>query len=136
MTAQKDMGETHPARDPPIHGKRAGVNAVALPALAAAEEADGGGAGSLTIAMDDASDLSGEYGSYRLGLSFVARFRVLASSFRSRGINPGSIAVPPTIRVEEMSVFRRSSGTWGPTINRHSRSEENLSDLPSSSNRV
>jgi len=87
------------------------VNAGALPALAAAEEAEGGGAGSLTIAIDDASDLRGAYGSYRLGPSFEGRFRVLDSSFRSRDIKPGSIAVPPTIRIEEMSVFRRSIGT-------------------------
>lgn len=59
-----ELANTYPARDPPIQGKRAGVNAGALPALAAAaEEADGGGAGSLTIAMDDASDLRGAYGS-------------------------------------------------------------------------
>ena len=105
-----EIENTHPARDPPTQGKSAGVNAGAFPALAAAEEVDGGGAGSLTIAMCDTSDLRGPYGSYRLGLPFAGRFRVLANSCRSRGINPGSIAVPPTIRMEEISVFRRSSG--------------------------
>jgi hypothetical protein len=115
MTARKcrvELEHTHPARDPPIQGKRAGVNAGALPAFVAAEEADGGGAGSLIIAIDDASDLRGAYGSYRLlEPPFVGLSRVLASSFRSRVINPGSIAVPPTRRMEEVSVFRRSSGT-------------------------
>ena len=105
-----ELENTHPARDPPIQGKSTGVNAGALPALAAAAEADGGGAGSLTIAMCDASDLRGAYESYGLGLPFMGRFRVLASSCRSRDINPGSIAVPPTIRMEDISVFRRSSG--------------------------
>ena len=105
-----ELENTHPARDPPIQGKRAGVNAGAFPALEAAEEADGGGAGSLKMAMCDASDLRGAYGSYRLGLPFVGRFRVLARSCRSRGFTPGSIAAPPTIRMEEISVVRRSSG--------------------------
>ena len=67
----------HSPADP---GKRAGVNAGALPSLAAAEEADGDGAGSLTMAMCDASDLRGPYRSYRLGLPLIGRFRVLASS--------------------------------------------------------
>lgn len=108
----KELETTHPAREPPTQGKRAGVNAGALPALAAAEEVEGGGAGSFIIAIDDSSDLRGAYGSYRrLGPLVVGRFRVLDSSFRSRDIKPGSIAVPPTIRIEEMSVFRRSNGT-------------------------
>ena len=110
MKDGRGLENTHPARDPPTQGKSAGVNAGGFPPLAAAEEADGGGAGSLTIAMCDTSDLRGAYASYRLGLPFVGRFRVLASSCCSRGINPGSISVPPTIRIEEISVFRRSSG--------------------------
>ena len=51
------------------------MNAGALPALAATEEADGSGTGSLTIAMDGASDLRGAYESHRFRLPHVGRFR-------------------------------------------------------------
>ena len=56
-------------------GKGAGVNARALPALAATKEADGGGTGSLSIAMDGASGLREAYESHRFRLPQVGRFR-------------------------------------------------------------
>lgn len=34
------------------------------------------------------------------------------SSLWSRGRNPGSMDVPPTTRIEEASVWRRSKGTF------------------------
>ena len=81
----------------------------ALLAVAVGEEADRGGTGSLNIAMDDASDLKGAWGSYRLGLPFVGRFRVLISRYCSRGIKPGSTNITPAIRME-ISVFHKPSG--------------------------
>lgn len=41
----------------------------------------------------------------------------LMISVCSRGINPGSIGVPPTTRIDDASVLRRSTGTFQVCVN-------------------
>ena len=116
---------TYPANDPPIHDIVAGAKAGALPALAEARaEAAGGGAGLLRIAKKLVRGRSFAYRSYcgseglagRVGCECdVGGAIARRSSACSRGMKPGSISVPPTARMEEAMVLRRSIGTYVPS---------------------
>lgn len=109
---------SYPASDPPTHGKVAGVNAGAFPALEAVVEAleEKSGDGLFKIATNGARDRKGSYGSCTLrGIrpplvrGGLDKSRI--SSRCSLGINPGSIGVPPTTRILDIMVLLRSIGT-------------------------
>lgn len=92
------------------------MKAGAFPAFTLARVLDEGtGAGLLRMAKCGTSGRNEAYRSYvgldRVGEVFsgaVAR----SSSVCKRGMNPGSMAVPPVIRIEDVIVLRRSSGTF------------------------
>ena len=111
---------TYPASDPPTHGIAAGVNAGPLPAVPAAEAV---GDGLLTIATYGARGRRVPYGSKdgrggllrleatRSGSLGGGRVKARISSSCNLGMNPGSIAVPPTTKIDDTKVRRRSTGT-------------------------
>jgi len=92
------------------------VKAGALPAFTLARALDEGiGEGLLRMAKCGTSGRNEAYRSY-VGLDRVddifSGAVARSSSACNRGMNPGSIAVPPVIRIEDTIVLRRSSGTF------------------------
>ena len=112
---------TYPASEPPTQAIMLGENAGALPEFApAVVDAGGGGDGLFRMAMCGVRERSERYRSYGGGglpsspdcdddeRGDIARM----SSVCSRGMKPGSARVPPTHKMVEAIIFRRSTGTW------------------------
>ena len=121
---------TYPANEPPTQAIHAGVKAGAVPAALGFFGPDSespcslGGSGLLRIAICGKSCLRGAYRSKGGGLKLPFRGfegcdcrkglgeRARAISACNLGIKPDIIGVPPTTRMADAIVFRRSTGTW------------------------